>query len=211
MSENDIKAAEEIESLEVPSPEMELISLLISSSLKDDYFRTGASPCARISTLVRTVEPEFAAKATLLARHRFDIRNPAFLAAGELSQVISGQPWASNFYHRLPRRPDDVLSVIVYIRERYKKIPSRVKRGLGAYLRSLSENALARYAGEKHFSLKLVDAVNLLHPKHSDPLGKLVRGTLPLAAVNNGENGAPGDAIPKNALMKAVGEVDLMA
>jgi 60 kDa SS-A/Ro ribonucleoprotein len=215
MSENKrTNELRETENLEVPSPEIELISLLVSSSFKDDYFRTMVAPAARMSTLVRTVEPEYAARAALLAR-RFEIRNPVFLVAGELSQVINGQPWAANFYRRLPRNPIDVLAVIVYIRARYKKIPSRVKRGLGAYLRSLSEASLAHYAGEKHFSLKLVDAVNLLHPKHSDPLGKLVRGSLLTPSPNgtNGSNGSPPPIIRQSplALMRAAQEIDLMA
>ena len=194
------------------SPEMELISLLTSSPLKDDYHRTGTAIADRLNRLIGAVGPEYAAKAVLLARHRLDARKITFLAAGELSQVINGQPWAANFYRRLPHRPDDVLSVIVYIRERYKKIPSRVKRGLGSYLRSCSEETLARYQWEKHFSMKLVDAVNLIHPKHSDPLRKLIQGTLPAPSKNGLSNG---EVLIQDrnllSLMHAVHKIDLMA
>ena len=197
------------------SPEMEFISFLVSSPLEDDFHRNDPATSARINALIRTIGLEYAAKATLLARHKLDVRNAAFLAAGELSQLINGQPWAANFYRRLPRRPDDVLVLIVYIRARYKKIPSRVKRGLGSYLRSCSEATLARYAGEKHFSLKLVDAVNLLHPKHSDALGKLVHGSLP-SKNGSSTNGEVQHAVrhPDRslfALASAVRDVDLMA
>jgi hypothetical protein len=173
------------------SPEIELISFLLSSRLKDDFHRDGTEAAARVNELIRAAGLDYAAKAILLARRSFDCREAAFLAAGELSQVINGQPWASNFYRRLSRRPDDVLALLVYVRARYKKIPSRVKRGLGAYLRNCSEATLSAYKEKKHFSMKLVDAVNLLHPKHSDPLGKLVRGTLPEPKASlHGSNGA---------------------
>ena len=210
-----IASPDEREGVEIISfsPEMEFISFLVFSFLEDDFHRNDPATSEKISALIRTVGPEYAAKATLLARHQIGIRNAAFLAAGELSQLINGQPWAANFYRRLPRRPDDVLAIIVYIRERYKKIPSRVKRGLGSYLRSCSEATLALYQSERHFSLKLVDAVNLLHPKHSDPLGKLVRGTLPSFPPRAGKNGGEYPRRDKSpfALVRAVREVDLMA
>jgi 60 kDa SS-A/Ro ribonucleoprotein len=199
-----------------PASEADFISFLVFSFLGDDYHRTDSATIARINALIRAVGPEYAAKATLFARHRLGTRNAALLAAGELSQLINGQLWAANFYRRLPRRPDDVLALLVYIRARYKTIPSRVKRGLGSYLRSCSEATLARYAGEKFFSLKLVDAVNLLHPKHSDPLGKLVRGTLPNFVPGTGSNGEKTGELwlidrHPTSFVPLVREIDLMA
>jgi hypothetical protein len=213
------------------SPEMEFISFLASSLLEDDFHRNDPATSAKISALIQKVGLEYAAKATLLARHKLDVRNAAFLAAGELSQLINGQPWAANFYRRLPQRPDDVLAIIVYIRARYKKIPSRVKRGLGSYLRNCSEATLSAYKEKKHFSMKLVDAVNLIHPKHSDPLRKLVHGSLPLpvpiihskngdgaSSSRNGSTNGDGEVRHAErglnrpfALASAVREVDLMA
>jgi len=164
------------------SPELELILLLTTTLLKDDFYRSANATADRLKTLVKEVGPEYAAQAAILARHEFGIRSATHLIAGELSHQIKGQPWAANFYRRVCRRPDDALEILGYIWANFKQypgaIPSRVKRGLGAYLSGLNEYALAKYRGSTS-ALKMIDAVNLLRPKHSEPIGKIVRDNLP--------------------------------
>jgi hypothetical protein len=55
-----------------------------------------------------------------------------------------------------------------------------LKKGLGAALARFDEYQLAKYRRDSA-ALKLVDAINLLHPPHTEPLRKLMRGTLPPA------------------------------
>jgi 60 kDa SS-A/Ro ribonucleoprotein len=162
------------------SAELELILLLTTTLLKIDFYRSANATADRLKTLVKEIGPEYAAKAAIFARQEFGIRSATHLVAGELSHQIKSQAWASNFYTRVCHRPDDALEILAYVWGNFNKhIPSRVKRGLGAYLRGLNEYTLGKYRSDIS-SFKMVDVVNLIRPKHSDPIGKLVRDRLPV-------------------------------
>ena len=65
-----------------------------------------------------------------------------------------------------------------------KPLPNSLKKGLGRALAGFDAHQLAKYRRESA-ELKLVDAVNLLHPPHNEALQKLVAGEL--AAANTWE------------------------
>ena len=58
-----------------------------------------------------------------------------------------------------------------------RPIPNALKKGLGAALARFDEYQIAKYRRDSA-ELKMIDAVNLLHPPHSEALGKLVRDEL---------------------------------
>lgn len=106
------------------------------------------------------------------------MRSVSHLVAGELAHSVKGEKWTKRFYEKVVRRPDDVLEILAYYLATHgRPLPNALKKGLGAALARFDEYQVSKYRRESA-ELKLVDAVNLLHPPNSEPLRKLVRGEL---------------------------------
>lgn len=165
------------------SAKLELVSLLLTSLVKDQYYRKADDTLTRLADLIGQVDPLFAAKAAVYARNEFGMRSISHATAGELGQYASGQQWKRRFYEAVVRRPDDITEILSYYRGKYgKKLPTAMKRGLADAFDKFDGYQIAKYKGEGR-GLKLVDAVNLLHPKPSNDkakwaIGELVAGTL---------------------------------
>ncbi|MEZ0215956.1 MAG: TROVE domain-containing protein [Rariglobus sp.] len=161
------------------SAKLELVSILLTTFLEDEFYRTENQNAARIRQLIIQVnDPRFVAKAALYARNTHGMRSVSHLVAGELAKSVKGMSWTKHFYAQVVRRPDDVLETLGYYLAVYgRPIPNSLKKGLGAALGRFDEYQLAKYRRE-HGVFKLVDAVNLVRPKSSTALAKLVNGQL---------------------------------
>jgi hypothetical protein len=161
------------------SPKQELVSILLTATLGDQYYRTADATVARLKALVsENSDKEFVAKAAIYARTKAGMRSVSHLVAAEIARNVKGAGWTKRFYDRVVHRPDDVLEILAcYIAAYERPIPNALKKGLGAALARFDEYQIAKYKRDSA-EIKLVDAVNLLHPPHSEALSKLVRGTL---------------------------------
>ncbi len=158
---------------------LEFVSILLTTFLEDEFYRTEKQTTARIRELITKVnDPHFVAKAALYARNTHGMRSVSHLVAGELAKSVKGQSWTKHFYAEVVRRPDDVMETLGYYLAVYgRPIPNSLKKGLGSALGRFDEYQLAKYRRE-HGVFKLVDAVNLVRPKSSAALSKLVRDEL---------------------------------
>lgn len=157
---------------------LELVSVLITTFLEDEFYRTEKQTTARIRELMGKVEPEFSAKAALYARNEHGMRSVSHLVAGEIAKGVKGRTWTKSFFDRVVRRPDDVLEILgYYLAVHGRPVPNSLKKGLGAALARFDEHQLAKYRRD-HSAFKLVDAVNLVRPPATPALTKLVRGEL---------------------------------
>ncbi|MFT5855894.1 MAG: 60 kDa SS-A/Ro ribonucleoprotein, partial [Verrucomicrobiales bacterium] len=121
---------------------------------------------------------EFVAKAAIYARNEAGMRSVSHLVASDLAHQVKGVDWTKRFFDKVVRRPDDVLEILACYMTLYgKPLPNSLKKGLGAALSRFDAYQLAKYR-RGSCELKLVDAVNLVHPPHSEALGALVDGTL---------------------------------
>ena len=161
------------------SQKLELVSILLTSFLEDKFYRSGDATVKRLRALVSQIaDKEFVAKAALYARNDAGMRSVSHLVAGDLANQVKGAEWTKRFFDRVARRPDDVLEVLAcYMALHGKPLPNSLKKGLGAALARFDAYQLAKYR-RGGAELKLVDAVNLVHPPHSEALGALVNGTL---------------------------------
>lgn len=164
------------------SPKLELAALMLTATLADGFYRTGDQTAARVKELIaQNADKRFVAKAALYARKEAGLRSVTHLAAGELAQQVKGETWTAPFFARLVHRPDDALEILAYQLGAYgRPVPNSLKKGLGAALARFDEYQLAKYRSA-NADLSLVDAVNLVHPPHSEAIRKLVNGTLALA------------------------------
>lgn len=164
------------------TPKLELVSMLLTSTLKDEFYRSADASVNRVKQLVAAMpDKQFAAKAAVYARNEAGMRSVTHLVAGEIAKSVKGESWTARFYRRLCRRPDDALEILACYTGQYgRPIPNAMKKGLGQALAEFDAYQIAKYRREGA-ELSLVDAVNLVHPPHSEPLAQLVKGTLPPA------------------------------
>lgn len=166
------------------SPKGELVSILLTATLEDTFYRKGNATANRVRELIAaTDDKSFVAKAAIYARTKAGMRSVSHLVAAELARHVKGVEWTKRFYQLVVRRPDDVLEILAcHLATVGRPIPNSLKKGLGAALANFDEYQLAKYRRETS-DFKLVDAVNLLHPPHSEALRKLVQGELAPAAT----------------------------
>ena len=159
--------------------ELELVTMLLTSFLDHKFYRNAGGAAKRITELVAKIaDKQFVAKAAIYARREAGMRSVSHLVAGEIAHFVKGTEWSKRFFDRVVRRPDDVLEILAYSMAVHgKPLPNSLKKGLGQALARFDGYQLAKYRGGSG-EVKLVDAVNLLHPPHTEALGELIAGTL---------------------------------
>ncbi len=164
------------------SPKLELVSALLTSTLQDEFYRSSDAAVNRIKQLVAEIpDKQFSAKAAVYARNEAGMRSVTHLVAGEIAKSVKGEAWTAPFYRKLCRRPDDALEILACYTGQYgRPIPNALKKGLGQALAEFDAYQLAKYR-RPGAEISLVDAVNLVHPPHTEPLAQLIKGTLPAA------------------------------
>lgn len=162
------------------TPELEFVSILLTSFLKDQFYRTEKETTQRIAALLGQIDPMFAAKAAWLARHEFAMRSVSHYVAALVAHNVKGEKWTKKFFKAIVRRGDDVLEILSCYQTLYgdkAPLPNSMRKGLGAALSGFKEYDLAKYAKQTS-TMKMVDAVNLCHPRHTPALAKLIKGEL---------------------------------
>lgn len=167
----------------VESPDLEFVSILLTSMVADQAYRSADAGLARLMELLDAVPPLFAAKAAVYARQEHGMRSISHVVAGEIAHRVKGEQWTRPFFRAVVRRPDDITEILSYVIAKHgrRPLPNALKDGLGQAFGKFDAYQLAKYRAEgKAFSL--VDAVNLLHPRpverNAEALRALVAGTL---------------------------------
>lgn len=147
------------------SQEAELVNILLTCFLEDQFYRSAEDTMKRIVKLLISVNPEFVAKATVYARREFGLRSVTHFIAAEMVAAASGKAWGAKFYDRVVRRPDDMLEIM----SAYKAIGGQnptnaMKKGFAKAFDRFDSYQLAKYRGANK-EIKLVDIVNLVRPK----------------------------------------------
>jgi hypothetical protein len=191
------------------TPELELVSLLLTSFAGEQFYRSGTATFDRLKELIAACDKEFAAKAAVYARTRFGMRSISHVAASELAKHITAHSWAKDFYNAVIHRPDDMTEILAYHMANNGKVPNAMKKGMAAAFDKFDAYQLAKYRGENK-AVKLVDVVNIVHPKptekNAEALKDLVNGRLRAtdtweAALTKAGQDA-GDVAEKAALKK---------
>jgi len=161
------------------TPKLELASLMLTSTLSDQFYCPGDATAGRLKQLIAQIaDKKFTARAALYARKEAGMRSVTHLAASELAHAVKGEAWTAKFFDRVVHRPDDALEILAcHLAMHGRPIPNALKKGLGAALARFDEYQLAKYR-KTRAEFSLVDAVNLVHPPHTEALRKLVNGTL---------------------------------
>lgn len=164
------------------NPEMQLVSLLLTSFAQDQYYRSANETFKELTKLLTKVDAKFAAQAAIYARTEFGMRSITHVLAAELAPYLSGQEWAKDFYQKIVYRPDDMLEIASYFKSiGGKNMPNAMKKGFAKAFDRFDGYQIAKYRGEGK-AINLIDIVNLVHPtptkKNATALQQLVEGTL---------------------------------
>lgn len=163
------------------TPELELISILLTSFANDQFYKSANDTFERLKELVGLCDKKFVAQAAVYARTQFGMRSITHCVASELAKYISGQNWAKDFYSAIIYRPDDMIEILAYHTSKNGKITNSIKKGFAKAFEKFDRYALAKYRGEGK-GFKLVDVVNLVHPKPVEKnqlaIDALVKGEL---------------------------------
>lgn len=164
------------------SPKLELISALLTFFVQDQFYRSENKGIGNLVSLMKQVDPLFAAKSAVFARNEFGMRSVSHIVAGELAHNVSGERWLRRFLDKVVHRVDDTMEIFSYYMNKYgKPYPSRLKRGLSDALQKFDAYQFAKYRGESR-DLSLVDLINLIHAKphngNAEVFRKLMAGEL---------------------------------
>ena len=170
------------------SPKLELVGLVLTSFVQDQYYRSAKDQLNRLAQLTTTVlaqDPMFPAKAAIYARNEFGMRSISHALMGEVVKQVprlynksAGCTWLKHAVAKVIRRPDDALEILAYVG---KPVPNSLKKGLRLGLGKFDEYQLAKYRGEGT-DCKMVDLFNLVHPfpggAMEETYRKLMKGEL---------------------------------
>lgn len=160
------------------NPKLELVSILLTSFMQDKAYRNEKEEVKRISELVENLDPEFSAKASIFARKEYGMRSVSHLMASLLAKKkFKTKGSKKGFYKQIVNRTDDITEILAALSENGTlkgKLNNAMRRGFALALAELNEYKLAKYVGAGK-AVNLYDAVNLLHPKQTPALNKLMK------------------------------------
>ncbi|HOE71126.1 MAG TPA: TROVE domain-containing protein [Brevefilum sp.] len=160
------------------SVKLEFVFILLTSFMKDQFYRSEEKTISRLRELIKKINDfEFVGKAAIYARTKFGMRFVTHVVAGELAKRARGLTWTRDFFDKIVYRPDDMLKILSYYFLTEKKLSNPLRDGFARALTRFDEYTLAKYRGEGK-KIKLVDVVNICHPKSTAAIDKLMRGTL---------------------------------
>lgn len=159
------------------SPELELISILLTSFAKDQFYQKEEKSFDRLQNLLNRVNLEFAAKAIIFARTKYGMRSISHIGAAYIAPLAKGKEWAKDFYKQVIHRPDDITEILSIVNG---KLSHAMRKGFAEAFNKFDEYQLAKYKGNGK-AVGLVDAANIVHPKgvdNKEALTKLIKGEL---------------------------------
>ena len=128
------------------SSELALVSLLLTSFVNDQFYRSSDDTLVSLRNILSKVDPEFAAKACIYARDKFGMRSISHALAAELAKYLSGKEFAKDFYNKIITRPDDMKEILAYYLQNCgKKIPNSMKKGFAKAFDKFDGYQLAKW------------------------------------------------------------------
>lgn len=161
------------------SPRLALVSLLLTSMLKDQFYRSADQSLTDLRSLIDQIpDKKFVAKAAVYARTKFGMRSISHVVAGEIATRVKGEKWTKNFFDKVINRPDDMTEILAYYYSLgNKNEPNALKKGFAQALTRFDAYQLAKYKKDGQ-AVSLIDVANLVHPKNTEAISQLIKGTL---------------------------------
>jgi len=158
--------------------ETEFISILLTSFVENQYYRTANETVERLEKLIPYISTEKVAKSLIWIRNRIGMRSITHVGAVILAPYLSHNLWGRRFFEKVVHRPDDMAEMISYYwRDGKRPLPNAMKAGFAKAFDKFDDYQIAKYKMENR-NVKLVDIVNLVHPKPTAKNEKALRGLI---------------------------------
>lgn len=158
---------------------MELFLLASTCFLDNQFYRSAKETMQRIMYLIDHVPVQFVIDLSLYVRHELGLRSVTHFMAAYLATKLQGTKIGKLYYQDIIGRPDDMGEILSCFKDILKQeaLPNTMRKGFAAYLESLYDYKLGKYKMiGKDFNI--YDIVNLCHPKQTQPIKRLMTGTL---------------------------------
>ncbi|MBR5431450.1 MAG: TROVE domain-containing protein [Bacteroidales bacterium] len=172
------------------SPEMELYTAAVTSALSGKFYESPKEFIARITDLVRRVDPVFVAQLAVYTRTQMNLRSIPLLLLVELAKCHSGDDLVSRAVGKTVMRADEISELLACYQwrnpsqgiKKLGKLSRQIQNGLKEAFNRFDEYQFAKY-DRKDAEIKMRDALFLVHPKAKDAeqqaiFDKIVAGTL---------------------------------
>lgn len=184
--------------------EEELASIMMTSFLGDQCYRTSNEVTKRIFELLPECDPQYVAKLTLYVRNEIGLRSVTHLVGAWIAKNYKNDkgikgvrqnvpyPWLKKFFISLFHRPDDMLEIVAALGA-VKPFPNVLKKAIRHTLENIKPHTLAKYkAADKE--VKMVDLIRLCEPNFAknDCLRQLSAGELKLTGTWESDISAAG-------------------
>jgi 60 kDa SS-A/Ro ribonucleoprotein len=183
------------------SPKTELVGRLMANFLQSTFYESADLQLGQLVQVAHKVQdPLFLAKASVYARNVFGMRSVTHVVAAVVAKMIrdgnvaatsangkvkfpaTGKPWFKRYFDKVVARPDDMVEIMSYFLQHYKKpIPNSLKKGFADAFGRFDRYQLAKYRMEGK-ELTLRKLAKLVWPtitdKNRDAIADLWAGSL---------------------------------
>lgn len=153
------------------------LARVISSTYKTDHKEYSQSFYDTFIHEIQRLDPVVLAKTVTYFRHQVGINPTIVNLAARLSIVIVNVAWGKHFYNSLIKNPKNMVCVIEVLQECNMPVANSMKKGFVMAFDRFSESEIAA-CQNNDAEVSLIDVVNIIHPKHSKSLIKLITGDL---------------------------------
>lgn len=162
------------------SPEWNLYSTVVTSSLSDKFYETANERLETLRSLIKKNDPEFVAKLAVYAREQMYLRSIPLVLVVELAKIHQGDSLVSRLTTRIIQRADEITELLAYyqsanIRKDTKKLnrlSKQIQNGLQNAFNKFDEYQFAKY--NRDAEIKLRDALFITHPKAKDDAQQII-------------------------------------
>jgi 60 kDa SS-A/Ro ribonucleoprotein len=156
------------------TPQMELYSLVATTSLSDQFYEKNTDKLDRLRTLIAKNNPAYVAKLAIYAREQMHLRSIALVLAVELAKQQSGNSLVGQLVGKVVQRADELTELLAFYAianernetKKLNKLSKQLQKGLATSFNKFDEYQFAKY--NKDASIKLKDVLFLVHPKAKD-------------------------------------------
>lgn len=154
------------------SPEMELYTAVVTTSLSDKFYETAPERVERIAKLVGKCDARFVAQLAVYARTKMNLRSVPLLLVVELAKRHSGDDLVSRAVNSVVLRADEIMELLMCYQwrnhrsgsKKLGKLSNQIRNGLKMAFNKFDEYQFAKY-NRDGLDVKLRDALFIVHPK----------------------------------------------
>ncbi len=153
------------------TPEMELYSLVCTTVLDNQFYRSSMDTMSRMRELIKKVSPEFVGKLAVYARESMYLRTVPLVLAVELAKLSSTNGLVSTVTERVIQRADELYEILACYkslngREELKPVAKQIRKGIASAFGKFDAYQFAKY--DRDYEITLRDALRICRPKPKD-------------------------------------------